>query len=86
MLTMPIITITSDERGRYPAKRVLAQIKKANETLHLGIQFPDKPITETCLYDLSCDGYQCTAAYAEGRTWDDALCTYTERQMQLIFG
>jgi hypothetical protein len=62
------------------------QIKKANEDLQLGIDFPNKPFSEICLADLKCDGLPCTYSFSEGIVWDDELGEYTERNMTLCFG
>jgi copper oxidase (laccase) domain-containing protein len=73
--------IHSDEFGSYSAKEVLKQIQNKN----LGIEFPNKPIDETCLQDLMYKGKQCCDSISIGKIWNEKLCTYTEREILLRF-
>lgn len=73
--------IHSDVNGNYPAKLVMHQLYKAN----LGIEFPNKPLSETCLADLKYKGKHCIKSMSEGTKWDKDLCTYTERKITLCF-
>ena len=74
-------TIHSDSEGNYKTKDVIMQLIKAD----LGIELPDKPLEETCLCDLKCDGLPCVYSYTEGTIWDNELHTYIERKITLSF-
>ena len=74
-------TIHSDSEGNYKTKDVIMQLIKAD----LGIELPDKPLEETCLADLKCDGLPCVYSHTEGTIWDSELRTYTERKITLSF-
>ena len=74
-------TIHSDSEGNYKTKDVIMQLIKAD----LGIELPDKPIEETCLADLTCEGLPCVYSYTEGTIWYNELRTYTERKITLSF-
>lgn len=73
--------IRSDANGFYKAKDIMLQLKKAD----LGIEFPNKPLEETCLADLKCEGLSCTYSHTEGTVWSDELRTYTQRKITLSF-
>lgn len=75
-------TIYSDKEGNYKAKDIISQLIKAN----LDIELPNKPLEDTCLADLKCEGLPCTYSYTEGTVWDNNLRTYTERKIKLSFG
>ena len=49
-------TIHSDKEGNYKAKDIISQLINAN----LGIEIPNKPLSEICLADLKCEGLPCT--------------------------
>lgn len=87
MINLNSIIIYADSNGNYPVKSVMHDIQKANNTLNLGIVFPDKPLSEICLADLRLkSGEKCVYAYSEGIKWDNELCSYTERKLYLYFG
>ena len=73
--------IHSDSEGNYKAKDVIMQLINAD----LGIEFPNKPLEETCLADLKCEGLPCVYSYTEGTIWNNKLRTYTERKITLSF-
>ena len=74
-------TIHSDSEGNYKTKDVIMQLIKAD----LGIELLDKPLKETCLADLKCDGLSCVYSHTEGTIWDSELETYIERKITLSF-
>ena len=76
------VLIHSGSDGRYKAKEIMRQIQEAN----VGIEFPAKPLSETCLADLRYQGKPCAYAYSEGTVWNNDLCTYTERKLIMCFG
>lgn len=73
--------INSDANGNYPTKLIMRQLYNAN----LGIEFPNKSLSETCLADLKCEGKRCIQSFSEGTKWNDELRTYTERRLILCF-
>ena len=75
-------TIHSDKEGNYKAKDIISQLIKVN----LDIELPNKPLEDTCLADLKCEGLPCTYSHTEGTGWDNNLRTYTERKITLCFG
>nr|DAN90676.1 MAG TPA: hypothetical protein [Bacteriophage sp.] len=75
-------TIHSDSEGNYKAKDIISQLVNAN----LGIEIPNKPLSEICLADLKCEGLPYVYSHTEGTVWDNELCTYTERKITLCFG
>lgn len=86
MININSITIHADSNGNYPTKSVMRDIQKANNTLNLGIIFPDKSLDEICLADLRLNsGEYCVHSYSEGTKWDNELCTYIERKLYLCF-
>lgn len=73
--------IHSDSEGNYKAKDVIMQLINAD----LGIEFPNKPLEETCLADLKCEGLPCIYSHTEGTIWNNKLRTYIERKITLSF-
>ena len=78
------LTIEANSDGRYLTKDVLKQIKAACKV----IVFPDKPIEETCLADLSLNGELCYQGITEGiwNSWNNKIVEYMKLKVTLFFG
>ena len=74
--------IHSDSNGYYKAKDIMSQLQKAD----LGIEFPDKPLSEVSLSELKCEDLPCTYSFSEGTKWNKDLRDYTARKLTLCFG
>lgn len=77
------LTIKADKDGRYKVVDVLEQIKR----LCKDIEFPDKPIEDTCLADLMLHGKQCIRGTSKGliNKWSMENFEYDMREITLYF-
>ena len=81
---MENLTVKAKKDGHYKTVDLMECIKKNfNDVI-----FPNKPLYETCLADLSLDnGKMCTYSFSRGviGTWDNDLGEYMERDFVLCF-
>lgn len=76
--------IKADKNGHYKTIDLMECIKKNFDD----VVFPDKPLYETCLADLSLDdGKICVYSCSSGviGTWNNDLGEYMERDFTLYF-
>lgn len=77
------VSITANSEGHYLTVEILRQIKASCKE----VVFPNKPIENTCLADLSINGEACYYGISEGvwDSWDDNAITYRKRVLTLYF-
>lgn len=78
-----ITMVSANPDGHYTTVELLKQI----EAQHKELVFPNKPIEDTCLADLSINGEVCYYGISEGvwDSWDDNAVTYRKRKLTLYF-
>ena len=78
------VRVKANKDGHYKTVDLMECIKENfNDVI-----FPNKPLYETCLADLSLDnGKMCTYSFSSGviATWDNDLGEYMERDFVLCF-